>query len=241
MKRNRRKPNKEKTRYETKTHRAEEWFDPLNGEAKWRLNGKGNHASILSDEDFSQLLELEKLIPGGKTVFDRGRALRTIKRRGLYRHYGDGCLAFEKCVDQWGIGEKYALKLIKASSVFDDLQGMADVVMPKNEAQVRHLAPFNCSQRRLLWKRVVDDGGRITEKLVKKIVEEFKCGFSSPRRVQRNIKLNQEAIRRLQRYAGYAMHALENENTESAKELLKSMTAQLSGNESLPPEPEYEI
>ena len=99
-------------------------------------------------------------------------ALVEIRDRRLYRDVL-GYETFEKyCKERWGMGRRYANRLIASSQVMENLGPMGPI-LPSSERQVRPLVALPADQQREVWQEAVKTApeGRVTAAHVKKTMD----------------------------------------------------------------------
>ena len=132
--------------------------------------------SKLSKDEVEELERCETVIrKGWGTFLDVGRALATIRDKGLFKgKYDTFDLYWKK---ELGVSRSYAYSLIESAAVNDQMSAIADIgVKPLNEAQLRELIPVKEDRRIDAWKRAVELAGDkpITAKIVRKAAEKFR-------------------------------------------------------------------
>jgi hypothetical protein len=123
--------------------------------------------------------QCEAVIASGWDAFlEVGQALATIRNKRLYRgHY----LTFEDyCRRKWEFSKSHANRLIEAAAVASFLSPIG--IKPTSESQLRPLAGLPLPQIPDAWKRAEDlaGGRKVTAKIVRQAVEEFKPGSARP-------------------------------------------------------------
>jgi len=102
-----------------------------------------------------------------------GRALKAINDDRLYR---EKFTRFEDyCVQQWGLSDKYAYRLINAYEAYVALQKdstIGEQNLPGNESQVRPLLRLDTEKQAAAWKQVVKsaNGKKVTAEMVMEVV-----------------------------------------------------------------------
>ena len=143
--------------------------------------------SKLSKDEVEELERCETVIrKGWGTFLDVGRALATIRDKGLFKvKYDTFDLYWKK---ELGVSRSYAYSLIESAAVNDQMSAIADIgVKPLNEAQLRELIPVKEDRRIDAWKRAVELAGDkpITAKIVRKAALKFKPRRSGKAKVKK--------------------------------------------------------
>jgi len=143
--------------------------------------------SKLSKDELDELERCETVIrKGWGTFLDVGRALATIRDKGLFKgKYDTFDLYWKK---ELGVSRSYAYSLIESAAVNDQMSAIADIgVKPLNEAQLRELIPVKEDRRIDAWKRAVELAGDkpITAKIVRKAALKFKPRRSGKAKVKK--------------------------------------------------------
>ena len=143
--------------------------------------------SKLSKDEVEELERCETVIrKGWGTFLDVGRALATIRDKGLFKgKYDTFDLYWKK---ELGVSRSYAYSLIESAAVNDQMSAIADIgVKPLNEAQLRELIPVKEDRRIDAWKRAVELAGDkpITAKIVRKAALKFKPRRSGKAKIKR--------------------------------------------------------
>jgi N6-adenosine-specific RNA methylase IME4 len=131
---------------------------------------------------------LERIVERGITTFvEVGQALGEIRDRRLYRD--SGFRSFEIYVRRrWSLEVRHANQTIAASAVQSRLSTMApqsDLILPKNERQIRPLTQLPDEQWRPCWQEVVETAKRdgdgvpiVTAKHVEKVAKRYRHGVT---------------------------------------------------------------
>jgi len=143
--------------------------------------------SKLSKDEVEELERCETVIrKGWGTFLDVGRALATIRDKGLFKgKYDTFDLYWKK---ELGVSRSYAYSLIESAAVNDQMSAIADIgVKPLNEAQLRELIPVKEDRRIDAWKRAVELAGDkpITAKIVRKAALKFKPRRSGKAKIKK--------------------------------------------------------
>jgi hypothetical protein len=143
--------------------------------------------SKLSKDEVEELERCETVIrKGWGTFLDVGRALATIRDKGLFKGKYDTFDLYWK--RELGVSRSYAYSLIESAAVNDQMSAIADIgVKPLNEAQLRELIPVKEDRRIDAWKRAVELAGDkpITAKIVRKAALKFKPRRSGKAKIKR--------------------------------------------------------
>ena len=143
--------------------------------------------SKLSKDEVEELERCETVIrKGWGTFLDVGRALATIRDKGLFKGKYDTFDLYWK--RELGVSRSYAYRLIESAAVNDQMSAIADIgVKPLNEAQLRELIPVKEDRRIDAWKRAVELAGDkpITAKIVRKAALKFKPRRSGKAKIKR--------------------------------------------------------
>jgi len=143
--------------------------------------------SKLSKDEVEELERCETVIrKGWGTFLDVGRALATIRDKGLFKGKYDTFDLYWK--RELGVSRSYAYSLIESAAVNDQMSAIADIgVKPLNEAQLRELIPVKEDRRIDAWKRAVELAGDkpITAKIVRKAALKFKPRRSGKAKVKK--------------------------------------------------------
>jgi hypothetical protein len=129
---------------------------------------------LLSEAEQADYFACQEVLGmGWNAVVDAGLALARIRDGRLYREEFDSFEAF--CQAKWEYGRRYVNRLICAAQIFRKLGTGSSLLKPERETQVRPLVGLAPEQVQLAWERAVQKatGGRITERLVKKAVQEL--------------------------------------------------------------------
>ena len=128
----------------------------------------------LPEAERAELDRCEETIRKGlKTFFAVGTALVTIRDRRLYRASHPTFEAY--CQQRWGIGRKYAWRVIGAAERVNLLPAGEDIPKPTTEFQVRPFFKLDAKVFPKAWKETIKraGGGKITLTTVKSVVREF--------------------------------------------------------------------
>jgi len=143
--------------------------------------------SKLSKDEVEELERCETVIrKGWGTFLDVGRALATIRDKGLFKGKYDTFDLYWK--RELGVSRSYAYSLIESAAVNDQMSAIADIgVKPLNEAQLRELIPVKEDRRIDAWKRAVELAGDkpITAKIVRKAALKFKPRRSGKAKIKK--------------------------------------------------------
>lgn len=134
----------------------------------------------LTKIESSILAECEVVIERGLSSFiDVGNALLKIRDGNLYK--ADFATFEDYCRERWGMQRAHAYRLMDSAEVVKNLSPIGDII-PVNEAQARHLAQLDPEEQVEAWQKVLDlaPDGKVTEKLVKKVVDEYKEPVETP-------------------------------------------------------------
>ena len=128
----------------------------------------------LPEAEREQLEQCEETIRKGlKTFFVVGSALVTIRDLRLYRASHP---TFESyCQQRWGIGRRYAWKVIGAAERVNLLPSGENVAKPTSEFQVRPFLKLDPKVFPKAWEETLKraGGGKITLTTVKGVVRDF--------------------------------------------------------------------
>ena len=153
--------------------------------------------TIITQGESLRLIELENTIKAGLDTFvEVGNALLEIRDSRLYRV--DHPTFEDYCKTKWGMSKPYAIQLICASNVVENLKTVAIATTPQNESQVRPLTKLKKpDQQREAWVRAVKSSptGKPTAKLVKMFVDEILKSMENPVQPE---QLNQGAVKSIQ-------------------------------------------
>lgn len=145
------------------------WTPPANVGSDVESN---NLLTALSQDQKTELARCEAVIRQGlETFLDVGRALTTIREKGLYK---DKYSTFEDyCRERWEFSKTHANRLIGAAKVVDVLT--PNGVTIDSESQIRPLTGLDSDQVQRAWKKVEEmaGGGRITANLVRRAAGEI--------------------------------------------------------------------
>jgi hypothetical protein len=126
-------------------------------------NSKNGTTPRLSDgqrkECESLKLGIAQDVKTGLQGFKRaGEKLLKIRQDRLYREEFDTFEAFSG--DILGHSKTYSNNLITAFEVVQALEAQGEAVLPDNERVARQLAKYPKSDRKLIWNRALQIGGR---------------------------------------------------------------------------------
>jgi hypothetical protein len=131
----------------------------------------------LSEFEQADFFACEEVLGTGWDGFVQcGLALARIRDGRLYREQYN---TFEDyCRDKWQYGRRYVNQLISAAQVFTYLGANRSQKKPEHETQVRPLVGLTGEQVVAAWELAVQKAGsgKITERLVKKAVQELQLG-----------------------------------------------------------------
>jgi hypothetical protein len=128
----------------------------------------------LPEAERAQLERCEETIRKGlKTFFAVGSALMTIRDLRLYRSSHPTFEAY--CQERWGIGRRYAVKVIGAAERVNLLPAGENVAKPTSEFQVRPFLKLDTKVFPKAWEETLKRaaGGKVTLTIVKSVVREF--------------------------------------------------------------------
>ena len=128
--------------------------------------------NLLNIEERNELERCEVVIKQGlQTFVEVGQALMLIRDKRLYRaEFG----TFENyCREKWQINDRYARRLINASTVYENIKN--GPIGPKTETQARPLTKIEPELQSEVWQETVNrHGDNITQKKVEDVVKDFK-------------------------------------------------------------------
>jgi len=143
-------------------------------------------AEALTAIEYDELVEHEKTISRGlHTFIEVGEALQEIRDKRLYRTEFQSFEGY--CKLKWGMGSKYAYRLIGGAEVAGNLvSSIGDTALPAKEAHTRELSKLAPEAQPVAWLKAVQKAGSaeaVTAEIVARAVDEVlgKVGRFDPK------------------------------------------------------------
>lgn len=118
-----------------------------------------------------ELAREEAIIERGMRSFvEVGNALMRIRDNDLYTITHDNFQTY--CRDRWGMSKPYAIQVMGAAKVAENLKTVAIATRPTHESQLRPLTALPPDEQVAAWKEAVETapGGKVTAKHIHNVV-----------------------------------------------------------------------